>query len=240
MARNGISAHQDSPSIASLAEQVSKLSASINSYLNTKGHGQPDFTPDSVELPETREYEALRNLFNDAVLDLHRLVNGPKNIFRTQGYAFGDNAAVQVALGRKYFELVPVDNVGLTAAELAKKAGMDEDRTNRYLKMLATHRIFEEKDGKFRHTATSNFLRTSDFAAMSDVSYNEVCKGASMTDKQIDASPYSTGLEECGFYKMFGKTFYGYLEENPERALVFSRSMSGWSLGKSADVRVVI
>jgi hypothetical protein len=235
MAPNGIPAHQNSPSIASLAEQVSKLSASINSYLNTNGHGQPDFTPNSAELPETRDYEVLRNQFNDAVLDLHRLVNGPKNVFRTQGYAFGDNAAVQVAFSRKYFELVPVDNVGLTVAELAKKAGMDKDRTNRILKMLATQRIFEEVNGKFRHTATSNFLRTSLFAAMSNVCYNEVCKAASMTDKQIDASPYSTGLEECGFYNKFGKTFYGYLEENPERALIFSKSMSGWSLGMSTD-----
>ena len=109
---------------------------------------------------------------------------------------------------------------------------MDEDRTNRILKMLATQRIFEEVNGKFEHTATSNFLRKSLFTAMSDVSYNEVFKAASETNKQIDASPYSTGLEECGFYKKFGKTFYAYLEETPDRALVFSKSMSGWSLGE--------
>jgi hypothetical protein len=232
MSPNGNSAGQARPSIGSLAEQVSELSSSITSYLDTNGHKLPDFLPDSTELPETREYEALRNQFNDAVLDLHRLVNGPKNILRTQGYAFGDCAAYQVALSRNYFELVPVDNVGLTSTELAKKAGMDEDRTNRILKMLATQRIFEEENGKFRHTATSNFLRTSLFTAMSDFSYDELFKAASETNRQIDVSPYSTGLEECGFYKMFGKTFYGYLEETPKRALVFSKSMSGWSLGE--------
>jgi hypothetical protein len=233
MPPNVIFTSQASPSIASLAEQVSKLSASINLYLNTNGHQQPNFSLDSAELPETREYEALRNRFNDVVLDLHRLVNGPKNIFRTQGYAFGDCAAYQIALTRKYFKLIPVDNVGVSAADLAKEAGMDEDRTNRILKMLATQRIFEEANDKFRHTAASNFLRTSLFTAMSDVSYNEVFQAASETNRQIDVSPYSTGLKECGFYKKFGKTFYDYLEENPERALVFSKSMSGWSLGES-------
>jgi hypothetical protein len=117
---------------------------------------------------------------------------------------------------------------------------MDEDRTNRILKMLATQRIFEEVDGKFRHTATSDFLGTSLFTAMSDVSYNEVFKAASETHTQIDPSQYSTGLEECGFYKKFGKTFYGYLKETPERALVFSNSMSGWSLGEYCIITVTL
>jgi hypothetical protein len=61
MPPNVIFTSQASPSIASLAEQVSKLSASINLYLNTNGHQQPNFSLDSAELPETREYEALRN-----------------------------------------------------------------------------------------------------------------------------------------------------------------------------------
>ncbi|KAF1828286.1 S-adenosyl-L-methionine-dependent methyltransferase [Decorospora gaudefroyi] len=221
---------QSSFSITTLADQTFKLLASIISYLNANGHAQPHFTAASAELPETSEYEALRNQFNDTVLDLHRLVNGPKNILRTQGYSFGDHAAIQIALSRKYFELVPVDVVGLTAAELAKKAGMDEDRTSRILKVLATQRIFEEVHRSFRHTAASNFLRTSLFTGMSDVSYHELFKAASEMNTHIDASPYSTGLENCAFYNKYGTTFYGYLEANPERAAVFSKAMSGWSL----------
>jgi hypothetical protein len=139
---------------------------------------------------------------------------------------------MQVALNRKYFDLLPADNIGLTAAELALKAGMNEHRTTRVLKMLAKHRIFEENKGRFRHTATSDFIRTSLFTGMTDVSFNEIFKAASGMDTHIASSPYSSGLEKCAFYTKFRTTFYAYLEANPGRALMFSNSMSGWSLGK--------
>jgi hypothetical protein len=131
-------------SIVSLTEQVSKLSASISSYLEDNRLAQPDFTAQSVSVPETREYEALRNQLNDAAQDLIRLVNGPKNILRTWTWSVTDLAALQVALSRKFYEIVPTDNAGATASEIAEKAGMNEDRTSRILKMLATYRIFEE------------------------------------------------------------------------------------------------
>ena len=50
---------------------------------------------------------------------------------------------------------------GASAAEIAEKAGMDEDRTARVLRLLATQRIFEEVDGetgRFRHTANSALM----------------------------------------------------------------------------------
>ncbi|KAF7574504.1 hypothetical protein A1F94_003468 [Pyrenophora tritici-repentis] len=88
-------AGHESTSIASLSSRVSQLSVSIVSYLDTNGYDQPDFSRSrcSTMVPETREYEALRNQMNNAILDLYLLVNGPKNIFRTQNYLVGDQAA---------------------------------------------------------------------------------------------------------------------------------------------------
>ncbi|KAK7189280.1 O-methyltransferase [Paraphaeosphaeria sporulosa] len=65
---------------------------------------------------------------------------------------------------------------------------------------------------------------------MTDVPFSGIFKAASKLDTSIDAPPYTPGLEKCGFHTNFGKTFYGHLEANPERALKFSKAMSGWSL----------
>ncbi|CAA9962657.1 Sterigmatocystin 8-O-methyltransferase [Pyrenophora teres f. maculata] len=230
MPSNISSAGHENSLISSLSNRVSQLSASIVGYLDTNGHGQPDFTRCSSVVPETREYEVLRNQMNDTILDLHRLVNGPKNIFRTQNYLVGDQAATQVALSRKYFQHVPADDTGISAAALAEKAGMDEDRTTRFLKILATQRIFEEAEGKFRHTATSEFLRTSVCGAMAELSYDDTFKAASEMNKHIDEFPYSAGLKECAFYRKFGSTYYEVLEQDPKRAARFFDAMKGWSL----------
>lgn len=131
-------------SIASLTDEISRLSLSIQEYLEKHNSGQPDFTANSPLVPETREYETLRNRLNDAAQDLTRLVNGPKNIFRTWSWSMTDLSAIQAATSLKLYEHVPTDNVGATVKEIATKAGIDEDRTSRILKMLGTYRIFEE------------------------------------------------------------------------------------------------
>ncbi|KAI1672142.1 Sterigmatocystin 8-O-methyltransferase [Pyrenophora tritici-repentis] len=73
---------------------------------------------------------------------------------------------------------------------------MDENRTARFPKILATQRIFEEVYGKFRHTATSEFLRTSVCSAMAELSYDVMFKAASEMNRHIDESPYYTGLKD--------------------------------------------
>ena len=134
-------------------------------------------------MPETPEYEALRAPLNDAALDLLRLINGPKSTLRSFFFSHYDLAALQVALERRFFSHVPLpldlngDTAvngqktvqGASVAEIAENAGMDEDRTARVLRFLATHRIFEEVDGergRFRHTANSAlFARDEDWNA---------------------------------------------------------------------------
>ena len=166
-------------SIISLANQISQLSKQISTYLNTS-QIEPDFSPSSVDVPATPEYEALRVPLNDAALDLLRLINGPRNTLRSFFFSHYDLAALQVALERRFFDHVPLQGQkpgdeqetahGTRSAEIAEKAGMDEDRTTRVLRLLATQRIFEEVGGEealFQHTASSAlFARDEEFSEM--------------------------------------------------------------------------
>jgi hypothetical protein len=171
-------------SIVSLANQISQLSAQISTYLRVSSQPEPDFSVHSANVPETPEYEALRASLNDAALDLLRLINGPRSTLRSLFFSHYDLAALQVALEHRFFDHVPLP-LGVTgvkaengleivhgapAADIAEKAGMDEDRTARVLRILATQRIFEEVsggEGMFRHTANSVlFARDEEFSEM--------------------------------------------------------------------------
>ncbi|KAL6707288.1 hypothetical protein ACN47E_004276 [Coniothyrium glycines] len=217
-------------SIDSLTKELSRLSSSITAYLDENHHAQPDFTAQSALVPETRQYEALRNQLNDVAQDLLRLVNGPKNIFRTWSWSMTDLSAIQVALSRRFYDLVPTDNIGATAKEIAAKSGIDEDRTSRVLKMLGTYRIFEEVDGRFRHTASSEFLRTSPFTAMAETALDDCFKATSDTNIWLERSPCSMGVADSPFHTRFDDSFYGYYTKNPGKGVRFSKAMIGWSI----------
>ncbi|KAF2848430.1 S-adenosyl-L-methionine-dependent methyltransferase [Plenodomus tracheiphilus IPT5] len=221
----------------SAAIRVSELSASIASYLKAQGVPQPDLSASSSVLPDTPEYRRLRNQLNDAIQDLHLLTNGPLHHFRTLSWSVVDLAAIQIALSFEFQHIVPNDDVGLTATEIANSSGLEADRTIRILKMLATYRIFEEHKGKFRHTANSEFLRTSDFTAMADTALDDCFKSASEMNVMFEASPKSVlSKGNCPFHTRFGKTFYGYYGENQEKGLRFSKAMTGWALVDDAFV----
>jgi hypothetical protein len=226
-------------SIASLANRVSKISTQINGYLNDNQYAHPDFTSKSPNVPETYKYQSLRNQLSDAALDLLRLVNGPKNTFRTLTFSHTDLAAAQVALRRKFFHCIPDDNVGLSASSVAQVTAMDVDRATRILKMLATHRIFEEVDGKFRHTAASAFLKTSIFASMAEASLDDFFKATSEMDNSIDASPYAMCEKNNAFFERFSSTFYTHTEADPKRADRFSEAMRSWSESKSEETMLM-
>ncbi|KAI1408542.1 O-methyltransferase-domain-containing protein [Hypoxylon sp. FL1857] len=228
-------------SIAALAQRISSLSSQICSYLTSNSLPEPKFTANQGKVPETREYEALRAPLNDALLDLHRLVNGPKNTLQDLFFSHYDLAALQIALDRRLFHHVPLPPVSAdvggvkkaSIAEIAQKAGMDEDRTGRVLKMLATHRIFEEVEGEpgnFTHTAGSALLaRDADLYAMADMQMDDMLRAASEASGMISNSPFVSDASHSGFHQRFGATVYEYFEQRPEKARRFAQAMSSWS-----------
>lgn len=182
-------ANMPTMTIAELAKQVSDLSSQITSYLQSTSQPEPNFSPSSYTVPDSLEYEALRAPLNDAALDLLRLINGPKSSLRSYFLSHYDIAALQIALDRGFFKHVPlpatkteqnglqngngIAKEGISVKEIAEKAGMDADRTARILRLLATHRIFEQVAGEsesFKHTAASAlFASDGDFHALADM-----------------------------------------------------------------------
>ncbi|KAH7136181.1 S-adenosyl-L-methionine-dependent methyltransferase [Dendryphion nanum] len=249
------------PSVLSLAKQVLELSARISTYLDSSAHVHSELRESSAEVPSSEEYEALRAPLNDAALDLLRLINGPKNTLRSFFFSHYDLAALQVALDRRFFHHVPlmtsssgsggeilsngncITKQGATIRDIALKANMDEDRTGRIMRLLATHRIFEEDTGErdvFRHTAASALLaRDNDFHATADMQHptekilyhrmDDMLKAVSQTSALIKKSPYVSSTENSPFATAYGMKVYQYYEENPEKGKRFAQAMSSWS-----------
>lgn len=153
------------PDLIELASQVLKLTKHVVDYLKQNQRSEPAANSMNADVPETLEYEELRIPLNDAASDLLRMVNGPKNTLKNLLSTHYDLAAYQAALELKFFESVPVDR-GVRLSELAKLVDVDEDRTGRIMRFLATQRVFAEPEPDiFKHMATSALLAKSGWNA---------------------------------------------------------------------------
>lgn len=146
------------PDLLELASQVLKFTKHVVDYLKQNERSEQATNPMTAEVPETPEYEALRLPLNEAANDLLRMVNGPKNTLQSSLLTHYDLAAYQAALELKFFESVPVDGE-VKLSELAKLVNVDEDRTGRIMRFLATQNVFAEPEPDiFKHTAASALL----------------------------------------------------------------------------------
>lgn len=232
-------------SISALGQRISSLSSQISSYLTTSSLPSPTFEADSGDVPDTLEYESLRASLNNAALDLLRLVNGPRKTLQELLFSHSDLAAFQIALDRRLFDHVPLPSTPAGAAisekasasisQIAQKSGMDEDRTGRVLRMLATHRVFEEVEGEsgnFKHTAGSALLaRDEGLHALADMQMDDVFRASSEASAAISRSP--AAATHSPFQERYGCTIYEYYEKKPDNARRFAKAMSGWSASKS-------
>ncbi|KAI1195587.1 O-methyltransferase-domain-containing protein [Nemania serpens] len=227
-------------SIAALAERISSLSSQLSSYLASHSLPEPGFAPDAGAIPEAPEYEALRAPLNDAALDLLRLVNGPRRSLQAFFFSQYDLAALQIALDRDLFEHVPLPTGDgahaprASVAEIAERAGMDADRTGRVMKILATHRIFDEVAGEpessFAHTASSACLaRDGDFRATAAMQMDDMLRAASESAAVVSRSPFASDAAHSAFHERFGVSMYQYYEQRPDKARRFTQAMSSWS-----------
>lgn len=152
---NAIMRAENQSTLLELATQVQQLTTQIVKDLTEQKANEPTFEINSETIPETPEHIALRASLNDAAKDLLRLVNGPRNDARTFVCYLYDLAAWQVACEFNFFEAISEDGKA-TVKEIAEKVGMDQDRVGRFLRMLATDRVFEEvEEDVFKHTSRS-------------------------------------------------------------------------------------
>ncbi|OTA89001.1 hypothetical protein M434DRAFT_115210 [Hypoxylon sp. CO27-5] len=215
-------------SLINLAQLILQQTTSINSYLRQNAIAPPTLDADSSGPPETAEYQALHSSLTSSLEDLQRLIDGPKESIRSYLLVGFELSAAQVAFEFDFFKIVPEEG-DIEIGELAKKAGMDADRAARFLRILATRRIFQEKTpGHFSHTALSRtFAKDEDIKCTGQFATDELLKAATSSADCIKASPYESDSAHCPFSTRHGMSMFEFYAKNPRYAARFAKAMAG-------------
>lgn len=150
------------PNLIDLANSIFQQTTTLSLYLDKINHAHPSFAPNSPEPPQTPVYLELYSTLKSTLEDLQDLIDGPRRSLRSFVCQGNDLAAYQVACDFDLFTLVPLEGE-ISIEDLAKKAGLDADRTARVLRMLATHRMFKEtRPGFISHTGASYIISSDE------------------------------------------------------------------------------
>jgi hypothetical protein len=210
-----------------LAQSVLKTTSTIVRQLQNTNQEEPSFDQNSPFIQGDTDFEATRIELNEAAISLLRLVNGPVNEFRRIHLIHCDIAAYQAALELQFFRHVPLDGK-ISLSDIAHKAGMDEDRCGRIIRLLATHHIFNEVETDvFGHTAGSALIaRDTDMEAMLLMQYDELYKASTATSTCIKDAPFVSDGTSYPFQTYYGKSTYAWYAENPDKAGRFAKAMA--------------
>ncbi|KAH8653814.1 S-adenosyl-L-methionine-dependent methyltransferase [Xylariales sp. PMI_506] len=215
-------------SILGLAEQILQKSQEITKYLQANNVAAPTFSPTTADVPQTTEYRELQDSLKTCLEDLQRLTEGPQRFYRhflMRGYELG---AFQIALDFDFFTLVPASG-DIALQELSSQSGLDLDRTGRVMRLLITHRFFEErKPGFFSHNSFSIALLDSEIKSVVHYSLDEMIKAAVVSSASLKANPQISDSKHCPFYMCHGVPIFEYYSQHPEFAGRFARAMAGW------------
>jgi hypothetical protein len=149
-------------SLTTFAKDIAAKVEEISKFLKSKDLPEPSLAPGAPNVPSGEEYSKLYNSLKASLEDLDHLVGGPRQYWRATLVRGYEIAALQVALDFEFFSLVPLDGE-ISLSDLAKKAGLDLDRTSRIIRLLATHGIFHEGEpGFISHSALSHVLHTDE------------------------------------------------------------------------------
>ena len=161
-----MSANTEGASILALAEAILEQTKGVTKYLQANDLAAPTLSPKASRPPNTPEYLALHGRLRTSLEDLQRLVDGPTKFYRSFFMLGYDLAAFQIALDFDFFSMVPVDGE-ISLEELANIAGLDQDRTSRVLRLLVTHRFFQERrPGFISHNSFSIALQNEELRAL--------------------------------------------------------------------------
>lgn len=149
---------KDGTTLLALAENIHRQTESIIAYLRANNLPEPTCDVDSSPPPATPAYLALQSSLTDSLEDLQRRVEGPTAFLRSVCVLGFELAAFQIALDFDFFTIVQPGHE-ISIDELAEKAGLDVDRTRRTIRMLITHRFFQEnRPGWVSHSSSSIVL----------------------------------------------------------------------------------
>ncbi|KAI9705763.1 MAG: hypothetical protein M1820_005011 [Bogoriella megaspora] len=224
-----MSSRTEDATILRLAEGILENVKEVNNYLQSSNITPPTFSPTSEKLPNTTDFEQLQFRSRAQLEDLQLLIDGPPRYFRhylMQGY---ETAAFQIALDFGFFDLVPSEGK-ISVKDLANKAGLDQDRTGRVIRLLITHRFFQESSpGFFSHNSFSIALqKDEEMRSMVHYSFDEMLKASAESSAAIKANPFEADSVHCPFYTRFGVPIFDYYKKHPEHSGRFAKAMAGW------------
>ncbi|MCJ1262591.1 hypothetical protein MMC22_002461 [Lobaria immixta] len=216
-----------------LAEEIHSKTYDIVKHLKAHQQEEPNFEVTSPVIDpkvESAKYEALKNAVNEAANDLLLLVNGPKTFLRTFLVTHYELAAFQTAIEYKFFEKVPLEGE-VHVTKLAESVGIDADRVGRFMRLLATQRVFKEvREDIFAHTVVSATLATDpEVNSAAGMQMDEMFKAASETSNAIRKNPEGAHSNDSPFKHRFGMHTFEFYAKHPQKAARFARAMAGVS-----------
>src|SRR3954453_22315134 len=120
-----------------------------------------------------------------------------------------------------------------TSEALAKATGSNAGALHRVLRVLASHGIFEARDGSWAHTETSRLLRQDHPASMRD--YIRMI-GMPVFWRAWEHIEHSVRTGETGFSRINPDGVFRYLAEHPHESSLFNAAMTAKSHGDIAAI----
>ncbi|KAL8920786.1 MAG: hypothetical protein Q9172_004357 [Xanthocarpia lactea] len=217
-----------SSSILALAKNILELTQDMTEYLQANNLTAPTFALDSQDPPDTPEYRRLHATLKTSLEDLSRLIDGPRKWLRAFCCTGYDLGALQVALDFDFFRLIPAYGE-LTIEDLARKSGLDADRTGRIVRQLMTYRFFEElRPRVISHSSTSLVMQQDEeLRSVVHYSLDEMLKAAADCNISFKANPHEAHQNLNPFVTRHGVGIFEYYKNDPEKARRFGKAMAG-------------
>ncbi|KAI0530045.1 O-methyltransferase [Xylaria digitata] len=227
------------PDMLNIAKDILRDTERLVQYLSQNNLQAPTYDLDSIDRPDTDEYLSFQARLVANLEDLQYLVQGPKKAMRIMLCLGEDLAALQVAFQLDFFDHVPSSGA-ISVAELALKVGLDEDRLCRFIRILATHRIFTEQvPGYFSHTPSSIlFHNDEELKCTGQYILDEMFKAATESASCVQATPHLSDSIHSPFATRHQVPLFKYYEQNPHHAKRFAKAMAGWTkLDRHIDIK---
>lgn len=217
-----------SSSILALAQNVLELTQDMTKYFQANNLAAPTFALDSRDPPDTPEYRRLHATLKTSLEDLQRLIDGPRKWLRAFCCTGYDLGALQIALDFEFFQLIPAHG-DITIEDLAKKAGLDLDRTGRVIRQLMTYRFFEElRPRVISHSSTSLLMQQDEeLRCVVHYSLDEMFKAAAECNTSLKANPYEAHQNLNPFVTRHGIGIFEFYKNDPGKARRFAKAMAG-------------
>lgn len=217
-----------STSILGLGKNILQVTQDMTKYLQANKLVAPTFALDSRDPPEIAEYRGLHAELKTSLEDLQRLIDGPRRWLRYFCCSCYDLGALSIACDFNFFQLVPAQ-AEITLEELAKKAGLDQDRTARIIRQLMTYRMFEELRPKaFSHSSTSLTMHQDpELHAVVHCTLDHLFKASADCDISLKADPHNQNHDVNPFATRHGCGPFEFYKKYPEKTVRFSSAMAG-------------